>query len=388
MDFYNKNILLVQHEGGLGGAERQCLGLGEFLSKNYNCNVYLLLTHSAKTTKEFDDYLAKSGIKKVFHFGRPYLVLKKELSVKNIKRFVWSAKSFLKMRKELKPYKFDIIIPFLNFPSKVAYYLYKLLPTVKFTFWHQLGLDSQSGDVFETIAANNMPCVIANASNGLELFKVDYKLAENRAHILPQYLTMQYKAYDSVSIKEKLNIKDDELIIGMIAHYRPEKFQDLLLETFKNFILEFPNSKLVFVGNKNNSEQTLNKYDSLFDKIKEYRLEENVLLLSGIEVEKVLSVLDIGVLVSRIEGVPNAVMEYMLYGLPVVATNHPGCQGLLKETPFLIENNKKQLQRALSRLALSKEERVKEGNKNKELIVSYTKSGYVEKLTEIMNQYV
>ena len=57
----------------------------------------------------------------------PAQVSKIEFSIKNLKRFKWSIQYLLKMRKGLLPYKYDIIIPFLNFPSKVAFYLYKLL---------------------------------------------------------------------------------------------------------------------------------------------------------------------------------------------------------------------------------------------------------------------
>jgi hypothetical protein len=37
------------------------------------------------------------------------------------------------------------------------------------------------------------------------------------------------------------------------------------------------------------------------------------------------------------EGIPNAVMEYMLYGFAGLC-NHPGCIELLKDSSFLIEN--------------------------------------------------
>ena len=62
--------------------------------------------------------------------------------------------------------------------------------------------------------------------------------------------------------------------------------------------------------------------------------------MSGINVHDVLNVLDIGVLVSEIEGTPNVVMEYMLYGLPVIASNHKGCCALLGDSSFLISNDK------------------------------------------------
>lgn len=388
MDFINKNILLIIHSGSLGGAERQALGISSYLTEQYNCNVYLLLTHSLKTTREFDDYIKKSSILQVFHFGEPYLIGRKEFTYKNLKRYYWSLKYLLKMRKGLLDYKIDIILPFLNFPSKVAFYLYKILPTVKFTFWHQLGLDIQKKDVFETIAAKNIPCVIANASNGLDYFREDYELKPNRAFILPQYISMKYEYFDRNKIKGELGIKNNDIIIGMVAHFRPEKHQELLIKIFKKIACKYPYCKLILLGNINNTVVTLEKFKILKSIIKNYKLENKILLLNDYKVEKILSILDIGVLLSRIEGTPNSVMEYMLYNLPVVSTNHPGCRELLKNSEYLIENKEQEIFSAIENLVLSKKRRVIEGKKNKKLITEYTKEKYVQRLVEIMNQFV
>jgi glycosyltransferase involved in cell wall biosynthesis len=292
------------------------------------------------------------------------------------------------MRKGLMPYDIDIILPFLNFPSKVAYYLYKLLPTAKFTFWHQLGMDIQKADVFETIAANNIPCVIANAPNGLDYFREDYHLEEKRAFVLPQYLSMEYVAHDKNSLRSSFNIDEEAVVVGMISHYRPEKFQVQLLDVFSKLEVAYPQVHLVLLGNKNSTVVTAAKYKLLSKQIKEKGLSKAVSLLSEVPAEKVLSMIDVGVLLSSIEGMPNVVMEYMLYGLPIVSTNHPGCVELLKDSPFLIENEDNEIYTALEKLVVSSSLRKKEGDTNAAIIKKYTKQDYINKLTNIMNQFV
>ena len=89
---------------------------------------------------------------------------------------------------------------------------------------------------------------------------------------------------------------------------------------------------------------------------------------------------------SRIEGMPNAVMEYMLYGLPVVTTNHPGCIELLKDSSFLIENNEASLFDALEKLIISEELRVSEGTLNLNKIKSYDMDSYIVKMNLIINK--
>nr|WP_315174132.1 glycosyltransferase [uncultured Flavobacterium sp.] len=385
MDLYDKKILLVIHQGILGGAERQGLGISKILTTKYNCTVNVLLSHSSETTAEFEHFAKECQIQNILHFGDPYLLLKREFSYKNLQRLVWSVKYLLRLRKSIKPYQPDIIIPFLNFPSKLSYYLYKMLPSVQFTFWHQLGLDRNSLDIFESIAVNNIPCVIGNASNCLDMFTNLYSVNPEKLNILPQYLSMEFKHRDKQLLKTQLGIPQESIVIGMIAHYRPEKYHDLLLNVFEKLNQKHENIHLVFLGSKGNTSNTIEKYNALSQKITEKKIFLKVKLLSDVLAEDVLTVLDIGVLMSRIEGMPNAVMEYMLYELPVVATNHPGCVELLKDSIFLIENEESQLYTALDALIVSKTIRNTEGTRNLENIKSYDMASYIEKLEVIIN---
>ncbi|WP_424494765.1 glycosyltransferase [Salinimicrobium sp. GXAS 041] len=388
MDFKNKNILLILHAGVLGGAERQGLGLGRILVEKYSCNVYLLLTHSEKMSDEFKEFAEKCHIQDIFHFGEPYIVLRQEFSFKNLKRLVWSSKYLLRMRKGLLPYKIDLIFPFLNFPSKIAFYLYKLLPTAKFTFWHQLGLDVFKDDVFEKLAAKYTPGVIANAPNGIELFREAHKLEDKRAFVLPQFLTMKYKYFSREETRQKYHITQDSVVIGMVSHYRPDKKHELLLQAFLELTENFPNINLIFLGYKDANPVTLEKYERILKRINSQKLQSKVLVLSGKPVEEILSIMDIGVLVSEIEGTPNVVMEYMLYELPIIASRHPGCVALLDNSPFLIENNIIELKKGLATLIASKNLRKKEGMKNKEIINRYTPENYMNEFNKIMNALI
>lgn len=382
----NKNILLVIHQGCLGGAERQALGLGKYLSQQCSCNVDLLLTFSSQTTKEFDDYVKECGINNVLHFGTPYLNLKWDFSILNIKRLKWSIEYLMHLRKEIKKYNPEIVIPFLNFPSKVSYYLYKLVPSVKFTFWHQLGLDSLSLDVFEKIAVNNIPCVIGNAPNCLDMFKSPYSVNSKKLNVLPQYLSLNKEIADKKSLRSKYNIQENAIVIGMIAHYREEKFHDLLLQSFIKLNKIHKNIHLVFLGNQFNTSATEFKYNYLLSFVKNNNLENSVSLLSEVKVTDVLNCLDIAVLVSRIEGMPNAVMEYMLYGLPVITTNHPGCKELLGNSEFLIDNSEEILFEKLNKLIGSDSLRKTEGNLNLGKIKKYDIESYIYKLEKIIRK--
>jgi glycosyltransferase involved in cell wall biosynthesis len=386
MNLSNKRILLVIHKGALGGAERQALGLSKYLTEQRNCKVDLLLTFSNVTTKEFDQYAEKCSINNIFHFGSPYLILRREFTVKNLKRFKWSIQYLWKLRNGLKNNKPEIIIPFLNFPSKVSFYLYKMLPSVKFTFWHQLGLDNLKLDIFESIAVNNIPCAIGNASNCLEMFKSPYKISSKKLYILPQYISLTKVIGDKEALRKKFNIPNSKIVIGMVAHYRADKYHDLVFDVYKKLKENYPQIHLLFLGNKYNDAPSLNKFNKLSRRIEKSHLNESVTLLSNEDVIEVLNVIDIGVLISLIEGTPNAVMEYILYGLPVVASNHPGCKGLLQNSPFLVKNEFSMIYEKLVLLIESSDLRAEEGLKNSERIKEYDVVTYVKNLEEIINK--
>jgi glycosyltransferase involved in cell wall biosynthesis len=387
MDFSGKNVLIILHQGNLGGAERQALQLSKYLSFSKNCNVDLLLTSSPRSTIEFDLFTEGCNLRNIIHVQDPFLNIKKEFSWANLKNILRSLGYIQRLRKKVGPLKPDIIIPFLNYPSKVGFLLYKIIPSVKFTFWHQLGLDTLSYDLLERYVAQNTPAIIANAPNGLDTFKIIYKRKKEDLFVLPQYVSLEYIAINPVLARKKLNISKNAIVIGMVAHYRPEKLHTLLIDSFSE-ILESSSEEVVLVllGNHNNSITTKKIYCSLKSRINEKKLNRKILLLSGNEVPEILNVMDIGVLVSETEGMPNAVMEYMLYGLPVIATRHPGCLVLLKDSEFLIENSKPQLVTAIQNLVASKELREKEAKLNNERIKQFNIDGYVEALTEIMNK--
>src|SRR5690606_13383786 len=118
------------------------------------------------------------------------------------------------------------------------------------------------------------------------------------------------------SLLIKYGIPKSAIVIGMIAHYRLEKYHELLLNVFDKLNAQHKEIHLVFLGNENLNIVANKKYHFLLHQIKKKNLSSSVSLLSEANVEEILNVLDIGVLVSQIEGVPNAVMEYMLYGIP------------------------------------------------------------------------
>ena len=175
----------------------------------------------------------------------------------------------------------------------------------------------------------------------------------------------------------------------MIAQYRSDKYFDLLLDAYYQVNQHLKvESHLVILGNKENNDTSLAIFNSLNEKVKNFGLEGQVSILSNIQVEDVLNIIDIGVLMSQIEGMPNSVMEYMSYGIPVIATNHPGCKQLLMDSEYLIPNDIELLKLKLEELINLDDLRAKEGALNGEKILDYNLPDYVCKLEQIINKYL
>lgn len=385
-NFKNKNVVLLLKFAVLGGAERQALGMADYLINKCNCNVQIIATHSNEQTEEFREFATKCGINDIHFFGTPSLTIFNDFSIINIKKAYRAICYLSKMKREVSKMKPDIIIPFLNTPSKIAVLIYKKVGA-QITFWHQLGLDSYIHDSVEKNAISESPFFIANSDNGLEEFRTKYDVPKEKLYCLPQYVSIKKINLDKILIKREFEIPENTLVIGMIAHYRSEKYHELLLKAFSK-ITNKHSIHLILLGNKDNNDETLSIYTNLVKMVDQLGISNSVSVLSGIPVEKILNILDIGVLVSEIEGTPNVVMEYMLFGLPVIATSHDGCKRLLEDSTYLIPNNEEILVSKLEFLILNEKERKAESELNLNRIKKNDIENYFASLTKIINQHL
>jgi glycosyltransferase involved in cell wall biosynthesis len=124
--------------------------------------------------------------------------------------------------------------------------------------------------------------------------------------------------FDVVLKKEKLGIKESEIIIGNIASLSDKKDQSTLLKAFQLVTKQIPNIKLLIAG-----EGCLR--NELINLSKDLGLENKVSFLGNRrDIPELLQTFDLFVLSSIMEGFPIVLLEAMAAGLPIIATDVDG----------------------------------------------------------------
>ena len=121
---------------------------------------------------------------------------------------------------------------------------------------------------------------------------------------------------ECVELRKQYGIQQDEKVIVLFARLAAVKGHKFLLDAAKKLQLQY---KLIFTGESDGTyKQELEQY------IKECDLEEKVIFTGNVTANEILSIADVMVLPSKIEGFPIAVIEAFALRVPVVRTKEGG----------------------------------------------------------------
>lgn len=111
--------------------------------------------------------------------------------------------------------------------------------------------------------------------------------------------------------------------VGIVGNLKPVKGTDIFIEAAKIVLDKYPDVQFQYAGT-GETEQYQTQIEQL-------GIAQNVHLLGSLsDIPGFLSTLDIAVLSSRSEGLPNAIMEYMAAGRPCAVTDVGGCGELIQ----------------------------------------------------------
>lgn len=172
-----------------------------------------------------------------------------------------------------------------------------------------------------------------------------------------------------------VGVDADSIVIGTVGRFVAEKRYDDILDSVEELLAEHPKLHLVLVGGRG----TIEEYKA---KVACKGISDRITFLGEVQnVYPVLSRIDIFVLASSQEGLPNAVMEAMTLSKPVVATRVGGIPDLVvdQSTGILVDAySPQQLALAFRRLVADASLREKFGKAGRRRIEEFS----VEKLLE------
>lgn len=124
--------------------------------------------------------------------------------------------------------------------------------------------------------------------------------------------------------RSEIELKDEDLVMISVGTLEPRKNQLALIELLPKLIGDFPNLRLMLIGDGPSRRQ-------IEARVLELKLESNVRLLGfRRDVSSLLPLADVYVHGSRLENCPMAVLEAARAGLPIVALPEGGVPELLE----------------------------------------------------------
>ena len=212
------------------------------------------------------------------------------------------------------------------------------------------------GDTLKRLAARATDVVVA-VSDPLHRYLVDDVRLEpgQVVTVINGVDTSTFRPGSKVgTLRQRLGIGADSIVVGHVARLAPIKNQLLLIDAFAAFHRDAKNAHLVIVGD--GPERA-----SLEQRIRELTLEASAHLVGTFDdTAPLYREFDIFVLCSRAEGTSMSILESMASGVSIIATRVGGNPALLDNGTcgvLIPSENQRALVDALRRLASNETER-------------------------------
>lgn len=379
-----KTILFIHQSSDLYGSDKALL----VLVKKLNKDLFLPIVVLPKNGLLYDELIRE----KIRVIITPVINIHKKMF--NFKGLFFLPfiliKSILKLRRELKNTKIDIVQS--NTVVVTLGFIYAKLMGIKH-YWHIHEVMDKP-----KIAVKIFPALV-NRFSDLTIFNSE-TTKESFCSVKPKIKEKSVIIYNGIDReKEKLSQKDlselrkslgfdeSDIILGLVGRINKDKGHLLLLESFRKIVDKTDNVKLLFIGSSVEGKEKI--FNKIENKIKYLSLENNVIIIPfQIDIWKFWDIIDIAITPSTIkESFCLVALEAMLSEKPVIASDLGALKEVVinNETGFLFDvNSAESLEEKIITLIENKSLRLEFGLKGKQRALSkFTLEKYINQFEKI-----
>lgn len=247
-------------------------------------------------------------------------------------------KGFLQLRKIAKKEHYDIVVtnePVMGVLTRLAFADKKETKVIYIAhgFHFYKGGPKLSGSIYKIIES-----FIAHFTDSLvTINKEDFQAAKKfilrkngMVHHIPGIGVNTSKFYkstkeDCVEIRKELGLSGGDFAVAVVGELNDNKNQEIIIRAIATLKDECPGLKALFMGKGEKAEYLENLCNKL-------NVEDRIQFLGyRRDVNRVLSVCNLGVSASIREGLPLNIIEEMASGLPIVASENRGHKDVVIE---------------------------------------------------------
>jgi glycosyltransferase involved in cell wall biosynthesis len=349
-------ILFITGTSTYGGAEKHALILADFYRNHLNWDVEFWFWDGGKGILNDKCKAINVNTRCTPRF---------RLNDKKDNNF-WSRLKYIRF---INRQKIDVVMTFNNKPNIFGAYL---LPktNIKLHVWAQQGIDGHQFDSpLEQKALKNITCVISNSINGANFLK-SIAVSDSIIHVVYNGIDTNLPLIDSSEWVKRLNPKPNSFNAIMVANITKLKDHITLVKAWKIVVEELKNenieANLYLAGREDNQAELTKKT------ISDLNLNQNIHILGVVkDVYNLVNIMDLAILSSPSEGLPNAVLECMLLAKPFVGTNIEGIKEAVGSDNYQYLSNyqdEKTLASNILKFAKNKNLATAVGEKNKKWV--------------------
>ena len=316
-------VVIMVNSLSLGGAEKQALMLAKQLKrKGTDVSFYSLSMEEGGLAEELRAneiryYKTELDRYPLLHFRRRLLSLSQWKLGARLNR------SLNKINQDLANINATQIIPFTYFPNVVNGNL-----GGKKVIWNQrdLGIEGMNGNYYEQRALRRVTHFIGNSAAVIDYLRRTVDTRDRQLTLIENSVDPAAPAKTRTEWRKELSVDDKTILLLMVANIHENKDHATVVAALER-LKSNAAWKMVFAGKIYESA-----HRHLQELIRRYGLEHRVQFTGYVQdITGLLGASDIFVFSSASEGSPNAVLEAMSAGKPIVATDIPPVRDLLKD---------------------------------------------------------